>query len=72
VVDTSVLVAGIAGFKSLEVPLKNCSAKLLRAWSERETFVWLITEEILLEYKHVLMRHGVRRSLIGEIDQPHT
>lgn len=46
---------------------RSPSKTLLRAWSERETFVWLITEEILLEYKHVLMRHGVRRSLIGKL-----
>jgi len=29
--------------------------------------VWLITEEVLSEYKGVLTRLGVRRHLIGEI-----
>ena len=31
------------------------------------SFVWLVTEEILTEYKEVLGRLGVRRSLIGAI-----
>jgi predicted nucleic acid-binding protein len=67
VVDTSVLIAGIAGLKSLDIPLKNPSANLLRAWIERDTFVWLVSDEILLEYKRVLARLGVRRPLIGKV-----
>jgi len=67
VVDTSVLVAGIAGFKSPEIAPKNPSAKLLRDWIEEDTFVWLVSDEILLEYKRVLARLGVRRPLIGKI-----
>ena len=67
VVDTSVLVAGIAGFKSRDIPLKNPSAKLLRDWTERDTFVWLVSDEILLEYKRVLGRLGVRRPVIGKV-----
>jgi putative PIN family toxin of toxin-antitoxin system len=66
VVDTSVLVAGVAGFKSgrtTEPP----SASFLRAWVDHGTFVWLVTEEILSEYKAVLTRLGVRRPLVGEI-----
>ncbi|HJX83043.1 MAG TPA: PIN domain-containing protein, partial [Candidatus Angelobacter sp.] len=31
------------------------------------SFVWLVSDEILLEYKRVLARLGVRRSLIGNI-----
>jgi predicted nucleic acid-binding protein len=67
VIDTSVLVAGIAGLKSLEIALRNPSAKLLRNWIEGDTFVWLVSDEILLEYKRVLERLGVRRPLIGKI-----
>lgn len=67
VVDTSVLVAGIAGLKSREVAPKNPSAKLLRDWIEGDTFVWLVSDEILLEYKRILGRLGVRRQLIGKI-----
>lgn len=67
VVDTSVLVAGIAGLKSLEIAPKNPSAKLLRDWIESNTFIWLITEEIVSEYKRVLGRLGVHRSFIGKI-----
>jgi len=67
VVDTSVLVAGIAGLKSLEITPKNPSAKLLRDWIEGDTFVWLLSDEILLEYKHVLTRLGVRRPVIGKV-----
>ena len=66
VIDTSVLVAGVAGFKSGRV-VENPSASLLRNWLEDATFVWLVTEEILSEYKAVLTRLGVRRNLVGEI-----
>jgi predicted nucleic acid-binding protein len=47
--------------------MKNASASLLRDWLEEGTFTWLVTEEILSEYKAVLGRLGVRRFLIGEI-----
>jgi len=67
VVDTSVLVAGIAGFKSTEIAPKNPSANLLRDWIAADTFVWLVSDEILLEYKQVLGKLGVRRPLIGKI-----
>jgi predicted nucleic acid-binding protein len=67
VVDTSVLVAGIAGLKSTGIAPKNLSARLLRDWIEGDTFVWLVSDEILLEYKRVLGRLGVRRPLIGKI-----
>ena len=67
VVDTSVLVAGIAGLKSLEIAPRNPSAKLLRDWIEGDTFVWLVTDEIISEYKRVLARLGVRRPLVGKI-----
>ena len=66
VIDTSVLVAGIAGFKSGRAPA-NPSAELLREWVENATFIWLITEDIVAEYKEVLRRLGVRRNLIGEV-----
>ena len=65
-IDTSVLVAAIAGFKSGR-PVKNSSAALLRSWLENASFVWLISEDILTEYKEVLARLGVRRSLIGAV-----
>jgi predicted nucleic acid-binding protein len=67
VVDTSVLVAGIAGLKSQEITPKNPSAKLLRDWIEGDIFVWLVSDEIFLEYKRILGRLGVRRPLIGKI-----
>jgi predicted nucleic acid-binding protein len=66
-VDTFVLVAGIAGLKSLEITPKNPSVKLLQDWIEGDTFVWLVSDEILLEYKRILGRLGVRRPLIGKI-----
>jgi predicted nucleic acid-binding protein len=67
VVDTSVLVAGVAGFKTQTATLRNPSATLLREWGEVGTFVWLVSEEILEQYKAVLGRLGVRRNLIGNI-----
>jgi predicted nucleic acid-binding protein len=66
VIDTSVLAAGIAGFKSWRV-VRNPSASLLRDWLENATFTSLVTEDILAEYKEVLTRLGVRRTLIGEV-----
>lgn len=66
VIDTSVLVAGVAAFKASRKP-GNPSAAMLRNWLDGETFTWLVTEEILAEYKGVLSRLGVRRSLAGEI-----
>lgn len=59
--------AGIAGLNASETAPKNPSAKLLWDWIESDTFVWLITDEIVAEYKRVLARLGVRRSLIGKI-----
>src|SRR6476659_7563457 len=67
VVDTSVLVAGIAGFKVGDIAPQNTSATMLRSWIENGTFIWLITDEIILEYKAVLARLGVRRSTIGRV-----
>ena len=60
------LVAGVAGFKSLSA-VTNPSASLLRDWLEDGTFAWLVTEDIVSEYSGVLTRLGVRRNLVGEI-----
>jgi predicted nucleic acid-binding protein len=38
---------------------------VLYRWAEKGDFVWLVTEEILDEYKEVLKRLGVRPSAIG-------
>jgi len=57
----------MAGLKSTEIAPKNPSANLLRDWIEGDTFVWMVSDEILLEYKRVLGRLGVRRPLIGKI-----
>ncbi|MBI3678972.1 MAG: PIN domain-containing protein [Acidobacteria bacterium] len=67
VVDTSVLVAGIAGFRALKTPGLTPSAQFFKNWVQRNTFTWLVSEEILDEYKRVLGRLGVRRNLIGSI-----
>jgi uncharacterized protein len=67
VVDTSVLVAGISGFRKPYVRGKNPSADLLHRWAEKSDFVWLVTEDILDEYKEVLKRLGVRSNLIGSV-----
>ena len=65
VVDTSVLVAGISGFREPFVPGRNPSADVLHRWAEKSNFIWLITEDILDEYKEVLKRLRVRSNLIG-------
>ena len=66
VVDTSVLVAGIAGFKRDAEPA-NASAMLLRDWVENDTFTWIMTAEILEEYAAVLAALRVRPSVIGRV-----
>jgi predicted nucleic acid-binding protein len=60
-------VAGISGFRSGIVSSSNPSAQLLRDWIERATFTWLLSEEILSEYKVVLRRLKVRRETIGAL-----
>lgn len=67
VVDTSVLVAGISGFKETYLPGKNPSADVLHEWAEKRNFIWLISEDILDEYKEVLKRLHVRSHLIGRL-----
>lgn len=67
VVDTNVLVAGISGFREQYIPDKNPSADLLHKWAETDNFVWLVTEDILDEYKEVLKRLGVRSNHIGAV-----
>jgi uncharacterized protein len=67
VVDTSVLVAGISGLREPFVPGRNPSADVLHKWGERNNFVWLITEDILEEYKEILKRLRVRPNLIGKV-----
>ena len=67
VVDTSVLVAGVSGFRKPYVPGRNPSADVLYAWAAKRSFVWLVTEDILDEYKEILNRLRVRHSLIGAV-----
>jgi len=70
VVDTSVLVAGVAGMKTSVHESNVASAKFVQRWVEERTFVWLISDEILEAYREVLARMGVRRPLIGKIVNP--
>jgi predicted nucleic acid-binding protein len=67
VVDTSVVVAGIAAFRDIGNQSLIPSARLLRDWIDNNTFTWLINEEIVDEYKAILARRGVRPSLIGAV-----
>lgn len=66
VVDTSVLVAGIAGFKATVEPA-NASAVLLRDWVDNDTFTWIMTADILDEYAAVLAELRVRPAVIGRV-----
>jgi predicted nucleic acid-binding protein len=67
VIDTSVLVAGISGLRDRYILGKNSSADILHRWAERHTFNWLMTEDILDEYKEVLRRVHVRPNHIGRV-----
>jgi putative PIN family toxin of toxin-antitoxin system len=62
-----VLVAGISGFREPFLSGRNASADVLRRWAEKNHVVWLVTEDILEEYKEVLKRLRVRPNLIGKI-----
>jgi predicted nucleic acid-binding protein len=66
-VDTNVLVAGVSGFREPYARGRNPSADLLHDWAEKNDFTWLVTEDILDEYKEVLKRLKVRPALIGRI-----
>ena len=59
--------AGISGFREPFVSGRNPSADVLYRWAEKNHFVWLITEDILDEYKEVLKRLRVRPNLIGKV-----
>ena len=67
VVDTSVLIAGIAAFKNREPEELAASASMLRNWIDNDTFLWLVNEDIMDEYKAILERCKVRPNLIGEV-----
>ncbi len=67
VVDTSVVISGISAFKTSFLPGKNPSADTLREWVENGKFVWLVTPEILEEYKEVAKRLNVRPSVAGRL-----
>jgi uncharacterized protein len=67
VVDTSVVISGISAFKDSFVPGRNPSADTLREWVENGRFVWLVTPEILEEYKEVAKRLNVRPSVAGRL-----
>lgn len=64
--DTSVLIAGIAAFRNSEPQTLVPSARILRDWIDNGTFLWLVNEEILDEYKATLQRRKVRPHLISE------
>ena len=59
--------AGISGFREPFVSGRNPSADVLHRWAEKNHFVWLITEDILEEYKEVLKRLHVRPNVIGKV-----
>jgi predicted nucleic acid-binding protein len=65
--DTSVLISGVSAFKTSFSPGKNPSADTLREWVENTRFVWLVTPEILDEYKAVARRLNVRPSVAGRL-----
>jgi predicted nucleic acid-binding protein len=67
VVDTSVLVAGISGFRRPVPDPDNASATLLRHWVDRRSFTWLVSSDILDEYREVLARLGVARATVGRV-----
>jgi predicted nucleic acid-binding protein len=66
-VDTSVLIAGVSAFRRAPPNPENKSALLIRAWVDRRTFTWLVSQDILDEYRDVLRRLKVRRATAGRL-----
>jgi hypothetical protein len=66
-VDTSVVISRISAFKSSFEPGRNPSADILWEWVERGRFVWLVTPEVLEEYKEIAKRLNVRASVAGQL-----
>jgi putative PIN family toxin of toxin-antitoxin system len=67
VVDTSVVISGISAFQRPFVPGKSSSGDLLYEWVQSEGFIWLVTAEILEEYKEVARRLNVRPNVAGRL-----
>jgi predicted nucleic acid-binding protein len=40
---------------------------LIHDWVDRRTFVWLVSKDIVDEYRDVLRRLGVRRATVGRV-----
>lgn len=59
------LISGISAFKGSFIRDKNSSGDLLHEWVERGNFVWLVTAEILEEYKELARRLNVRPHVVG-------
>lgn len=59
--------AGISGFKTAYVAGKNPSADVLHEWAAENNFIWLVSDDILNEYKEVLKRLRVRSHVIGRL-----
>jgi hypothetical protein len=58
---------GFQAFKSSFAPGTNPSADTLWEWVENDKFIWLVTPEILEEYKEVAKRLNVRPSVAGRL-----
>ena len=67
VVDTSVLLSGISGYREPFVSGRNPCADWLHKWAEHNNYIWLLSEDILEEYKEVLKRFHVRPNLMGKV-----
>ncbi len=67
VVDTSVLISGMSAFKGSFTSGMYSSADMLHEWVEKGSFVWLVTPEILEEYKEVARRLRVRPNVAGRL-----
>jgi hypothetical protein len=67
VVDTSVVISGIAAFKGSFVEGRTDGGDLLYHWLTRGKLTWLVTPEILEEYREVANRLRVRRSVAGRM-----
>ena len=67
VVYTSVVISGIAAFKRSFVAGSTDSGDLLFEWVQKDRFIWLVSTEILDEYKKVATRLKVRPSVAGRL-----
>ena len=65
-VDTDVVIGGVRAFQQPPVPSEPVEASLLRRWLRGE-WQWIVSAEMLDEYRNVLLTRGARPSRVARL-----